>query len=93
MYYWWYNGKVLYTISHIILSVISSEANYSSEELHPSDDTNFLVEEKMKQKLDKQMKSIIYEGEEGFFLSLKEQAELKQFFQSAEKVIQDANNS
>ena len=39
------------------------------------------------------MKSITFEGEEGFFLSKKEQVELKQFFQSAEKVIQDANNS
>ena len=38
------------------------------------------------------MRTIHYEGEEGYFLSKKEQAELKEFFQTAEKVIQDANN-
>lgn len=39
------------------------------------------------------MKSINYEGEEGFFLSLKEQEQIQKFILSAEKVIQDANNS
>ena len=40
------------------------------------------------------MKSINYEGEEGFFLSLKEHKQIQDFLVSAEEmVIQDANNS
>ena len=40
------------------------------------------------------MKSITFEGEEGFFLSKKEHKQIQDFLVSAEKVvIQDANNS
>lgn len=40
------------------------------------------------------MKSITFEGEEGFFLSLKEHKQIQDFLVSAEEmVIQDANNS
>ena len=91
MYYWWYNGKVLYTISQILLLVIISEANYDyTFSMKP------VMVEIMKQKIEKvgqTMKSINYEGEEGFFLSLKEQEQIRDFILSAEKVIQDANNS
>ena len=48
----------------------------------------------MKQKVGQTMTSIIHEGEDGFFLSLKEHKQIQDFLLSAEKVvIQDANNS
>ena len=57
--------------------------------------TPILVEEKNETKVGQNiMKSINYEGEEGFFLSLKEHKQIQDFLISAEKVVvQDADNS
>ena len=72
-----------------------SESNYFDESLsYPMMPNFWLRKNETKKSWTNIMKSITFEGEEGFFLSLKEHKQIQDFLVSAEEmVIQDANNS